>query len=225
MKLGTNEPKKVILLGVLAVAAGYLVYSNVFSSSGSAVSSQPGGAAALRPEPVEAPPPPVRPSRSGAQSDEFHPVLHPRRPEDRIDLSKVDPTLRLDLLAKLQVEPSPTARNLFQFGQAPAAAALKGPEPKVLPKPIQVKPTAGTPVSLGATPPPSIPLKYYGFTSAPGNSPKTAFFLDGEEILVGREGDTLERRYRVVRISPNTVVMEDTQSKREQTLHMEDMPG
>lgn len=225
MKLGTNDRKKVILLAVLAVAAGYLVYSNLLSSPGSG-SSQPAQTAALQPETVEAPPPPVRPARGGGQSDEFHPVLHSKRPEDRIDLSKVDPTLRLDLLAKLQVEPSPSARNLFQFGPPPtAAAALKGPEPKILPKPIALKPAAATPVSLGATGPASIPLKYYGFTSAPGNSPKTAFFLDGDEILVGKEGDMLERRYRVVRISPSTVVMEDTQSKREQTLHMEDLPG
>ena len=224
MKLGTNDRKKVILLAVLAVAAGYLVYSNVLSSSSSGPATpQPG---ASRTEPAEAPPSPVRSAaRGGFQSDEFHPVLHSKRPEDRIDLSKVDPTLRLDLLAKLQVEPSPTARNLFQFGPAPAAAALKGPEPNVLPRPIPVKPAAGTPVSLAATPPPSIPLKYYGFTSAPGNSPKTAFFLDGDEILVGKEGDLLKRRYRVVRINPNTVVMEDTQSNREQTLHMEDMQG
>lgn len=225
MKLGTNEPKKVAVLAVLLATVGYLVYSNVLSSPSPGVVNQP--AAVLQTKSIEAPPPPPRPAvRGGSQSGDFHPVLHSKRPEDRIDFSKVDPTLRLDLLAKLQVETTPTARNLFQFGTAPTAAALKGPEPKVLPKPVALKPAAGTPVSLGAPPPPSIPLKYYGFTSAaPGNSPKTAFFLDGDEILVGKEGDTLKRRYRVVRISPNTVVMEDTQSKREQTLHMEDMPG
>ena len=225
MKLGTNEPKKVVFLAVLAAAAGYLVYSNFLSSPSPGVVSQPEATPAAAP--VDAPAPPPRPAlRGGSQSDDFHPILHSKRPENRIDFSKVDPTLRLDLLAKLQVKTPPAARNLFQFGSAPAPAALKGPEPRILPKPVAVKPASGVPVSPGAPPPPSIPLKYYGFTSAaPGNSPKTAFFLDGDEILVGKEGDTLKRRYRVVRISPNTVVMEDTQSKHEQTLHMEDMPG
>jgi hypothetical protein len=32
------------------------------------------------------------------------------------------------------------------------------------------------------------------------------------------EGETLKRRYRVVRINPTSVVMEDTEVKKQQTL-------
>jgi hypothetical protein len=50
---------------------------------------------------------------------------------------------------------------------------------------------------------------------------KRAFFLDGEEILIGAEGDVLKKRYRVVKIGVNSVVMEDLLNKSEQTLPLE----
>jgi hypothetical protein len=145
-------------------------------------------------------------------------VLHPKRPEDRIDTAKVDPTLRLDLLAKVQnTDSAGPGRNVFQFGQAPLP-----PEPKVPLKPppaaavISASPPPTAPP--GPPPPPPITLRYYGFSSIPGSTAKTAFFLDGEDILVAKEGETVKRRYRVVRIGATSVVMEDTESKRQQTI-------
>lgn len=151
-------------------------------------------------------------------------MLRSKRAEDRIDPAKVDPTLRLDLLAKLQAEPSGNGRNLFQFGPPPAKTPPK-PEPTVIPKPGPVLPVTSTAQPLAPPPPPPIPLRYYGFSSVPSTSAKTAFFLDGEEILVAKEGDTVKRRYRVVRIGASSVVVEDTESKRQQTLQMEPIAG
>jgi hypothetical protein len=76
-----------------------------------------------------------------------------------------------------------------------------------------------------APPPPPITLKYYGFSSPPGAGTKTAFFLDGEDILVAKEGETVKRRYRVVRIGVTSVVMEDTDSKRQQTIPLAEEAG
>ena len=46
------------------------------------------------------------------------------------------------------------------------------------------------------------------------------------EISVAAEGDTVKKRYRVVRIGVNSVLMEDTESKRQQSLPLtEDLPG
>jgi len=70
-------------------------------------------------------------------------------------------------------------------------------------------------------PPPPINLKYYGYSSAKDNR-KRAFFLDGDDILVAAEGETVKKRYRVVRIGVNSVVMEDTQFKHEQTLPLQE---
>ena len=44
------------------------------------------------------------------------------------------------------------------------------------------------------------------------------FLLDGDEILYAAEGDTLKRRYKVIRIMPTSVLMEDTESKHQQPL-------
>ena len=230
MKLGTEDRNKVAVLGVLVVAAGYFFYSNVLSQPGGSapeparVSAPP---AANAPAPVAAAP--AAPRRAGAKtrSDEFRPTMGSKRPEDRVDPASIDPTLRLDLLEKVQaVGPAGGSRNLFQFGAAPVKAELpKGPEPRILPK--KASEIAKTPEPSGdpdkpvEAPPPPINLKYYGFSTVKASGQKTAFFLDGEEILVAPEGQTVKRRYRVVRIGPASVVMEDTESKRQQTLTLQ----
>jgi hypothetical protein len=231
MKLGANEPKKMIALGALVLLGGYLAYTNIFSGpSVSPTRSSAPAAAEIAAEPaggaVDSGGRSI-PSRAPirARSDEFHPVLHSKRPEDRIDPSRIDPTLRLDLLAKLQeVEPSSGGRNLFKMGQQPVKAdQLKGPEPIVKPAPVQV--SAAPPPPPGPPAPPPINLKYYGFSSPPGGPVKTAFFLDGEDILVAKEGDTLKRRYRVVSIGASSAVLEDTDSKRQQTIRLTEEVG
>jgi hypothetical protein len=229
MKLGTNEPKKIVVLGVLVVLGGYLFYSNVLAGP-----SVPAAHTAPAPQqpvadtaslPAADAPVPARAASGRGRTDEFHPVLHSKRPEERIDPVKIDPTLRLDLLAKLDEVPLPTGgRNPFKMGAPPPPKAepLKGPEPKVELKPVKAD---AKPVPSGPPPPPPITLKYYGFTSPTGASAKTAFFLDGEDILIAKEGDTLKKRYKVVRIGVNSVVMEDTDSKRQQTLPLTEEAG
>lgn len=235
MKLGANEPKKLIFLGALVALGGYLAYTNLFSSGDSAPAAVRSSAPLAEPAPISAPAaapsrtlsPRTSPRSTAGRGEEFHPVLRSKRPEDRIDPATVDPTLRLDLLAKVQsTEPSETGRNLFQFGAPPVkAAAIKLPEPNVIPKPMPVAPVVAV-APAGPPQPPPIPLRYYGSSSASGTSPKTAFFLDGDEILMAKEGETVKRRYRVLRISVNSVVMEDTESKRQQTIPItEDLAG
>jgi hypothetical protein len=143
-----------------------------------------------------------------ARSEEFHPVLRSKRPEDRINPMTVDPTLRLDLLAKVQDENGTGgARNLFQFWEPPATRGLeKAKEPVVVPAPV-------APVLVSTEQPkPLAPigLKYCGYSTERKNGTKTAFFLDGEEILIASEGGIVKRRYRVVRIGANSVLVEDT---------------
>ncbi len=254
MKLGTENKKKVAFLAVLALVAGYLVYTNVLSGPagtpdrGGAPPAQeparagpegtppgPEGAPGQDTARTEAPgpkgtPPDSNRSGSSARNEEFHPVLHSKRPEDRIDPMTIDPVLRLDLLAKVQgVELAGGSRNLFQFSTPPVKVeALKGPEPKVFPKPGSPGVRAGDDPAkpAGPPPPPPINLKYYGFSTARNNGRKTAFFLDGDEISVAAEGDTVKKRYRVVRIGVNSVLMEDTESKRQQSLPLTaEQPG
>jgi hypothetical protein len=125
--------------------------------------------------------------------------------------------LRLDLLAKVQtVSPQGGSRSLFQFGAPPApkpvevaaihpAPRMIGPEPPPKPAPPVVPPAP--------PPPPPITLKFYGFAKPKPDGQKRAFFMDGDEIFVAAEGELIKRRYRVVQIDVNSVVMEDTEYK------------
>ena len=232
MKLGAENRKKVAFLAVLALVMVYLLYTNVFSGPagtpdrGGAPPSAPalpGAEDTPRTEATRAPG--SNRNASSARGEEFHPVLHSKRPEDRIDPMTIDPILRLDLLAKVQgVEQAGGSRNLFQYGPPPVKETLKGPEPKVVPNPVAKADDAAKPAA--PPPPPPINLKYYGFSTPRNNGKKMAFFLDGDEISVAGEGDTVKKRYRVVRIGVNSVVMEDTESKRQQSLPLtEEQPG
>jgi hypothetical protein len=125
-----------------------------------------------------------------------------KKPGKKPRAENLDPTLRLDLLAmseKTQYEGS--GRNIF-VSQA---------ENVVIPRPV----TPGAPdapPNLYQTPPPPqappIPLKFYGFASRPGE-PKRIFLKLGEDVFVAGEGEIVDRRYKVIRISPNSVEIQD----------------
>jgi hypothetical protein len=86
-----------------------------------------------------------------------------------------------------------------------------------MPKPADPPPQPPPPPPTA----PPIPLKFYGFTS-PGlgqaKGPRRAFFLDGEDILVASEGETLKARYKVIRIGVTSATLEDVQFKQQQTI-------
>ncbi|MBK5295317.1 MAG: hypothetical protein JJE04_27020 [Acidobacteriia bacterium] len=232
MTLGA-EPKKMAALAVLLLGAAYSMYVNVFADA-------PGGPA------QSAAPAPARVSQAPAAaaqrtvpsierdrralSQEWVPTLKPKRPEDVADPMTVDPTLRLDLLAKLAaVSLSGGNRSLFEFSQAPLP---KVPEPKIIPKDVaaakaaelaQAAQTPAAPAEPAKPTAPPIPLKFYGFVS--GGGPRRAFFLNGEDILVATEGQTLQSRYKIIRISLSTAVVEDTQFKSQQTIRLEEPPA
>jgi hypothetical protein len=226
VKLGLENKRQTAFLGVLVVICGYLVYANLLPLllGPSTPNPEPRTeTASADPSALPAIPQAGAPRAQAvrSRSDEFHPVYLPKRIEDRIDLTKVDPTLHLELLARLQgTAPDESGRNLFQFSAAPpppevkTAAKLNMPEPVVMPQPKPAEPAA----PAAPPPPPPIPLKYYGMSKARANGKRAAFFLDGENILIATEGEVLQKRYRVVRISDTSVVLEDTQVKREQSL-------
>jgi hypothetical protein len=230
VKLGA-ERKKVIALGALLAIAAAVYFFNG-SDTPSNPPSQNAGRNAIAPAPGIRTP--VRPaSRAarratvgarGASLQEFHPTLKPKEP---IDTARVDPTLRLDLLAKLQnVKLEGGARSLFDFGGAPAATDNKIATVKpIVPGPLQSAMTTGPvkPKPPAAPPPPPppppIPLKFYGYTNAQQRQgPKRAFFLEGEDIHVAGEGEIIKNRYKMVRIGVNSAVVEDMTNKNQQTL-------
>ena len=59
-------------------------------------------------------------------------------------------------------------------------------------------------------PPPQtpIPLKFYGFASSPGE-PKKIFLKLNEDVFVAGEGEIVDRRYKVIRITNTFVEIQD----------------
>lgn len=236
------EPKKVAAVAILLPVAAYMLYTNVFTSNVTATTSPPPASVPALDIPREGAastqPPRPQPSvtrdrrRAGVSSQEWVPKIGGRRPEDQIDPASVDPTLRVDLLSRLAgVTIQGGQRSLFDFSSAPPAKQLP-PDVKVNPKDPK-KPEDAKPPELATStevpkppestpPPPPIPLKFYGFVH--GSDGKRAFFLNGEDILMASEGETLQSRFKVVRIGLNTAVVEDVQHSNRQTIRLEDPP-
>jgi hypothetical protein len=151
---------------------------------------------------------------------------NPKLPAN-LDPTKIDPTLRLDVLAKLQaINLEGGERNIFTMGtKAPEVAAAAVPKTgKINLTPPPVTTVSSTPVlpqPLGPPPAPPINLKYYGYSTKRSDGEKKAFFLDGDDIIVAAEGDIIKKQYKVVRIGVNSVQMEDTTSKSTQTLPLQ----
>ena len=230
------EPKKVAILGGLAVVLiGVYLINRTPDVPQQAASVTPTaarnpvplgslaarargvqGAAGLTPQA-----PQTGSARRGqAAIQDFKPTL---KLPDGVDVSRIDPALKLNLLAQLQKLPLEGGeRSLFEFGAAPKP---KTATPTVAPvKPVTPLPPETSGVTAAPPKPviPPIPLKYYGYVSdsrniAPGAA-KRAFFLDGEDIVVAGENDVIHNRFKIIRIGVNSAVVEDTTNKNEQTL-------
>ncbi len=221
------SPKKLATLGVLLAVAAYFYFFSGDTPSGSSSSiSQPRPAGTVAP--VTSPRvmrQTVRGPRGQAKSfrnaGDFKPSLRPKQ-DEQIDRNAIDPTLHLDLLAKLKSVPIEGGRrSIFDFGQAaPAVVAAKEPAP-IIPKRVSFtgpKPPPPPPevAKVVEPPPPPIPLKFYGFVNQSKAGVKRAFFLDGDDIFVASEGQVVKNRYKIVRIGVNSAVVEDTQYKNHQ---------
>ena len=154
----------------------------------------------------------------GSGIDDFKPSL---KLKEGTDISKIDPSLRTDLLAKLhKLELTGGARSLFEFAQAPVPPPPPVEKINVFRKyGPEAPPPVPVPAKIAPPPPPPIPLKYYGYSgTVRSNGLRQAFFLEGEEIYVAAENDTVKSRYKIVRIGVNSAVVEDTTNKNQQTL-------
>jgi hypothetical protein len=227
MKAGA-EPKKIVILGGLLLVAALVLYFNVFagdsSNSPRSVAVAPPPQAAV-PAPGAAPKPERRRASKNGSVQEFKIRQGVEVGEEKPDPAGIDPTLRLDLLAKVQqVEPPASMRNIFQYGSAPPPPVAAKPVelPKNTPKIFINQPP---PIPSGPPPPPAPPtapamtFKYYGYKISKSDGRKEAFLLDGEEIIIAGENDDMKRgRYKIVRIGVNSITIEDTQFKTTQTL-------
>ena len=226
------EPKKVAILGGLLLILVYFLWPSSHNDEAAPpprrstvaartdLPAEPGGGPPTESRAVGA----HRNDRTArsrdTQVEEFRPSLRKVR-EANTDPSRIDPTLRLDLLAKLQtVKVDDDMRSLFEASDTPPVK-INEPKPVLPHGPVKPMPDIAQkpPGPPQPPPPPAIPLKYYGFVNpASSGKDRRAFFLDGDDILVAAEGDTVQKRYKIIRIGQNSAVVEDTQFSNQQTL-------
>ncbi|MGB6945919.1 MAG: hypothetical protein WBE37_26200 [Bryobacteraceae bacterium] len=217
------DPKKIAVLVGLVVIAGYFYFSN--SNSGGSSPAPVASRATVTASSAMAPGSIARSTyrvveQSGASAREFRPTLKPKN----VDTASIDPTLRLDLLAKLKtVSVDAGTRSLFEIAAAPPEE-IKVKEPAKIAIASARRVYGPMPPQAVVPPPepraPPIPLKFYGFVNKTKVGDKRAFFLDGEDIVIASEGDVIKKRYKIVRIGINSAVVEDTEfkSNNQQTL-------
>lgn len=196
MKLGTENRNKVMVaagLGVVALIVFIVQMSGFFggvsSSAAAPVVARTGEPAFDR---VPAP-------RSGAR---------PRSQGRNTAAATLDPSLRFELLkASEDTKYEGTGRNIFRvFTEIP-----KPVTPPAHPD------TPQAPAPYVPPPPPPINLKFYGFAT-PAAGVKRIFLIKNEDVFIAKEGDIVDRRYKVVRISQNAVEILDVLSNNRQSI-------
>jgi hypothetical protein len=140
----------------------------------------------------------AKPGMRRSASGKMVPVGEPR----------LDPTLDLKLLGQSEeIKYAGNGRNIFVVGSVPIEKPKANGTDKQaglrLPPPIQ--------------PPPPITLKFFGFANRPGET-KKVFLSQGEDVFIAAEGDIVDRRYRVLHISPTAVDVEDVINNNRQSL-------
>ncbi len=189
MQMGTENRNKTIAAIALAILALVMVVVRFFPSS---------PASAKTPTPVVAAP-------VGAQRTVSTKARSGKK-SGTAPLRSLDPTLRYDWLkASEDTQYKGTGRNIFR-------AEVEIPKP-IVPVQTHVAPV----IPQGPPPPPPINLKFFGFASKPGQ-PKKIFLSQGEDVFIAGEGDIIDRRYRILHITPVSVEVEDVLNNNRQSI-------
>src|SRR4029453_9775839 len=106
------------------------------------------------------------------------------------------PDVHLEALSVERPKPGQSSRNLFRFKPAPPPPAPVRAQPAAAAAAQQPGPPAPPPL-------PPIALKLTG-TGSQGSGPRVAFLTDAfGRSIVAREGETIEGRYRVLKVNPS----------------------
>ena len=199
MNLGAENRTKVIAagaLGVIAVVALAIELGGMFGGSPSQAATP---ATSRSPEIADDP---VPAARSG-------PRTRTPRKNEAAAIRSMDPSLRFDLLkASEDTKYEGTGRNIFRvFVEIPKPLAPVAPQPSQPSQPQAYVPPA----------PPPINLVFYGFAT-PANGAKRIFLAQNDDVFIAKEGDIVDRRYKVVRISANAVEILDVLSNNRQSI-------
>jgi len=127
--------------------------------------------------------------------------------------AQLNPTLRMEaMLVTESLVYSGSGRNIFSASSVPVDI----PKPIV---PVRTKPgpPLPPPPPPGPPPPPPIDLKFFG-TATGADGKRAAFLLHGDDVFLAADGDIVQRKYKVISISANSILVEDMANNNRQTL-------
>jgi hypothetical protein len=128
--------------------------------------------------------------------------------------------VKLEALQRDRPEIGAAQRNLFRF-QLPPAPPSPPPLQMLGPLPVGGPPVAGPVGPPPPSPPPSIPIKYIGVVGPQDREGQVVFFSDGQgHVLFGKEGDIIEGRYRVLKVSPDAAELAYLDGRGSQTIRL-----
>jgi hypothetical protein len=203
IKVGTEDKKKVYLAAGLGGVMLILLIRFLWQTFGPSPTAPPA------PAPVVTVTRPATTSGETSQESAAGPAHGGHQAAKVSGLAALDPTLHPEIMRQAEsLEYTGHGRNIFSQFSAP-------PE---IPKPIA--PIRQAAVDTGPPPPPPPPpinLGFYGY-AAEKSGQKQVFLLKGDDIFIASEGDVVDRRYRVVKINPVSVQVEDIPYHNTQTL-------
>jgi hypothetical protein len=121
--------------------------------------------------------------------------------------------VRLDLLTATGSDTSTVSRNPFRF--QPRAV------PVARPAAPRSEAVVAPPVPTGPPPPPPITLRFIGLIEAPPRTGRVALLSDGRGgLMSGREGDTIDGRYRMLRVGVDSIEMAYVDGRGRQTIRL-----
>ena len=206
MRMGAEDKKKLTILsvvGVAALGAVFYLYEELFAAPDVPTPT------VTQPAVVTASPANGSVVPAGTQT----PRVKGAAPLVGTTAAQLDPTLKMgSMLVTEALVYTGSGRNIFSTAAVPVA----------IPKPIASARTklASAPVYTppsGPPPPPPIDLKFFG-TATSGAGVRQAFLLRGEDVFLASAGDVVQRRYKVVTVSANSIVVEDMVNSHRQTL-------
>ena len=194
MKLGAENKNKVIaaaVLGIIGVVALGYEASGWFGSSSASTNT---------PANITANVAPRQRNNAGNRS-----TTNKKDPTQTLD-----PSLRFDVLRSSEdMKYEGTGRNIFKVFVEP-------PPPPIVKVNTDQQARQGSPPPAPYVPPP-IELKFYGFATPAGGT-KRIFLAHNEDVFIAKEGDIVDRRYKVMKISPGSVDILDVLSNNRQSI-------
>ncbi len=113
-----------------------------------------------------------------------------------------------------------SGRNIFAMTAVPVAPSVEGPAKPVKPERRPYGPPVPPP-----PPPAQLAWKFFGYGNLPSGGPRQAFLLDGEEVRIVGEGETVLNHIRITRIGVDKIEFEDTNTHQTGSNQLEAQPG